>query len=134
MGFNGDLNVGLAYDENPKFNSGVNLNYRNGKVNLYDNYSNNISQNENVGDIFRPDNNSSQFFDYFKPNKSTAIQESFLLYYDKVYFALIVLTSSNKPYLYWSSTSDWNNYISAGRYSAGQSFNTYIYPNKICDY
>ena len=35
IGFNGGLNVGLRYQKEAKFNSSINMNYRNGKVNLY---------------------------------------------------------------------------------------------------
>lgn len=70
IGFNGDVSTGLSYEKNPKFNSGINLNYRNGKVNAYGNYSNNFSVNENYGNIFRPDNNSTQLFNFKDDNKS----------------------------------------------------------------
>ena len=59
IGFNGDLSVGLTYEKNAKFNSGLNMNYRNGKFNLYGNFSNNVSKNEFGGNIFRPDDNSN---------------------------------------------------------------------------
>ncbi|WP_034057369.1 outer membrane beta-barrel family protein [Lacinutrix jangbogonensis] len=67
IGFNGNLNLGLAYDENAKFNSAIDMNYRNGKLNFYGNYGNNISKNNNEGYINRPDNNSEQIFS-FKDN------------------------------------------------------------------
>ena len=72
--------------------------------------------------------------DYFKPDASTAIKESYLMLWQGEYYAIIIFTSSDKPYLYWTSPINWDNYISAGKYSAGKSFNTYIYPNKLCDY
>ncbi len=62
VGFNGNFNVGLSHEVNPKFNSSLNMNYRNGKFNLYGNYSNNISKNRNFGNVNRPENNSEQFF------------------------------------------------------------------------
>ena len=34
IGFNGNLNVGLAYQDEPKFNSSIDANYRNGKFNF----------------------------------------------------------------------------------------------------
>lgn len=45
IGFNGSLNVGLSYEIEPKFNSSIDMNYRNGKVNFYGSYGNNISDN-----------------------------------------------------------------------------------------
>lgn len=34
IGFNGNINIGLRHQEEAKFNSSLDLNYRNGKVNL----------------------------------------------------------------------------------------------------
>nr|WP_321243620.1 outer membrane beta-barrel family protein [uncultured Psychroserpens sp.] len=62
VGFNGSFNVGLTYEREPKFNSALNMNYRNGKFNFFGNYSNNISKNRNRGNVFRPENNSEQLF------------------------------------------------------------------------
>jgi hypothetical protein len=62
IGFNGSVNLGLSYEVEPKFNSAINMNYRNGKFNFFGNYSNNISKNRNLGTISRPENNSEQFF------------------------------------------------------------------------
>lgn len=70
VGFNGNINVGLTYEEQAKFNAGLDLNYRNGKFNVYGNFSNNISKNENFGNIFRPDENSEQLFEFLDDNKS----------------------------------------------------------------
>ncbi|OUS02096.1 TonB-dependent receptor [Flavobacteriales bacterium 33_180_T64] len=62
VGFNGSVNFGLSKEIEAKFNSALNLNYRNGKFNFFGNYSNNISKNRNRGNVFRPGNNSEQFF------------------------------------------------------------------------
>lgn len=70
IGFNGNVNVGLTYDEEAKFNSSIDMNYRNGKVNLYGNYGNNIGKYVNYGHIYRVDENSEQFFDFSNNNKS----------------------------------------------------------------
>lgn len=70
IGFNGNVNVGLTYDEEAKFNSSIDMNYRNGKVNLYGNYGNNIGKYINYGHIVRVDENSEQFFDFNNNNKS----------------------------------------------------------------
>ena len=64
VGFNGTLNVGFSYEKKPKFNSGLDLNYRNGKINLYGSYSNNLSKNLNQGQVNRPTNNSGQSFKF----------------------------------------------------------------------
>ena len=70
IGFNGSINTGLTVGEEAKFNSSIDLNYRNGKFNLYGNYGNNIGKYINDGYIFRVDENSEQLFDFFNNNKS----------------------------------------------------------------
>ena len=51
VGFNGNLNVGLTYEIEPKFNSSIDMNYRNGKINLYGSYGNNIADNIQTIDL-----------------------------------------------------------------------------------
>ena len=70
IGFNGNFNTGLTIGEEAKFNSSIDLNYRNGKVNVYGNYGNNIGKYVNNGFINRPDENSRQDFDFLNNNKS----------------------------------------------------------------
>ncbi|WP_034259041.1 TonB-dependent receptor domain-containing protein [Altibacter lentus] len=74
IGFNGDLSVGLTYEEQAKFNSAFNTNYRNGKFNFYGNFSNNVSKNENFGTIFRPEENNRQFFEFLDSGKSNLVK------------------------------------------------------------
>ncbi len=74
IGFNGNVNIGLNYDENAKFNSSIDMNYRNGKINVYGNYGNNIAKNDNYGNIFRADDNSEQFFKFRDNSKSHLIK------------------------------------------------------------
>ena len=69
VGFNGDISTSLSHDEAAKFSSAINLNYRTGKFNVYTNYSNNIAKNVNNGHVFRPENNSEQFFEFLTNNK-----------------------------------------------------------------
>jgi iron complex outermembrane receptor protein len=70
IGFNGSANVGLTYETEAKFNAGLNMNYRNGKFNLYSNLNTNISKNQNYGQMFRPDDNTDQLFQFLDDNKS----------------------------------------------------------------
>lgn len=70
IGFNGNFNVGLAYDEEPKFNSSLDANYRNGKFNFYGSYSNNISKNFTYGNIDRIEQNINQSFNILDNNKT----------------------------------------------------------------
>ncbi len=70
IGFNGNVNIGLTQAIEAKFNSSIDLNYRNGKFNIYGNYGNNIGKYVNDGTILRLDENSLQDFDFFNNNKS----------------------------------------------------------------
>ncbi|MEP0132600.1 MAG: TonB-dependent receptor [Eudoraea sp.] len=70
IGFNGSLNTGLTVGEEAKFNSSIDLNYRQGKVNVYANLGNNIGNYVNNGFIYRIDENSEQLFDFFDNRKS----------------------------------------------------------------
>lgn len=70
IGFNGNVNMGLTKGVEAKFNSSIDLNYRNGKLNLYGSYGNNIGKYVNDGFIFRQEENSLQEFDFLNNNKS----------------------------------------------------------------
>ncbi len=70
IGFNGSVTTGLTQAIEAKFNSSIDLNYRNGKFNFYGNYGNNIGKYVNDGTILRLDENSLQAFDFFNNNKS----------------------------------------------------------------
>jgi len=70
VGFNGNVSLGLSHEKEAKFNSALNMNYRNGKFNLYGSYSNNISKNRNRGNVARPENNSEQFFKFLDKRQS----------------------------------------------------------------
>jgi iron complex outermembrane receptor protein len=70
VGFNGNTNVSLAYEKEPKFNSSIDMNYRNGKFNIYGSYSNNISKRVNQGYIDRVNQNILQELDILDINKS----------------------------------------------------------------
>ncbi|MEO6347355.1 MAG: outer membrane beta-barrel family protein [Aquaticitalea sp.] len=70
IGFNGNISLGLTKEIYAKFNSSIDMNYRNGKFNLYGNYGNNIGKSKNYGVIERLDDNSVQNFNFFNNNKS----------------------------------------------------------------
>ncbi|AWX45501.1 hypothetical protein HME9304_02521 [Flagellimonas maritima] len=69
-GFNGTITTGLTQAIEAKFNSSIDLNYKQGKFNFYGNYGNNIGKYVNDGTILRLDENSLQAFDFFNNNKS----------------------------------------------------------------
>ncbi|RXG21157.1 TonB-dependent receptor domain-containing protein [Leeuwenhoekiella aequorea] len=94
IGFNGDVSAGVSYEKNAQFNSGLNLNYRNGKYNLYSNYSNNISKNANYGTIFREGDNSTQYFDMLNDQKSHLLKLGLDVYLNDKN-TLSVFTSQN---------------------------------------
>jgi outer membrane receptor protein involved in Fe transport len=73
-GFNGSLNTNWSKEINSKFNSGLNLNYRTGKFNIYGNYSNNISENANHGHIDRTQDLSEQFFNFNDDRESHIVK------------------------------------------------------------
>src|SRR5690606_28072859 len=68
IGFNGNLNLGLTMAEEAKFNSSIDLNYRNGKFNFYGNYGNNIGKWINEGKIYRVADNFRQDLDILNDN------------------------------------------------------------------
>ncbi|MBT8253394.1 MAG: TonB-dependent receptor, partial [Bacteroidia bacterium] len=70
IGFNGNVNVGLAYEREPKFNSSIDMNYRNGKFNFFGNWSNNVSKNINYGFIDREEQDILQTIDILDDRKS----------------------------------------------------------------
>jgi len=70
IGFNGNFNVGLTYEKREKFNSSIDMNYRNGKFNLFGSANTNNSKNENYGNINRPADNSDQIFEILDTNNS----------------------------------------------------------------
>jgi len=100
LGFNGNLSMGLTYERTPKFNSALTTNYRNGKLNVYANYSNNISENKNHGNINRPENNSKQLFSFNDNTKNHLIKFG-VDYYINEKHTLSVFTNQN--------TSDYKN-------------------------
>ena len=70
VGFNGNTSVGMSHEFRPKFNSSLNMNYRNGKFNLYGNGSTNISKNVNYGYVDRIEQNTLQTVNILNNNKS----------------------------------------------------------------
>ncbi|WP_340199271.1 TonB-dependent receptor domain-containing protein [Ascidiimonas sp. W6] len=80
IGFNGTINMGLTQGIEAKFNTSLDLNYRNGKFNVYGNIGTNIGKYINDGHIFRVVENSEQFFDFFNNNKSYLYKIGFDFY------------------------------------------------------
>ncbi|MDC8005442.1 TonB-dependent receptor [Aureisphaera galaxeae] len=74
IGFNGNANVAFTYEEQPKFNSSIDMNYRNGKLNFYGNWGHNTSKNENFGNILRPGDDTEQLFEFLDDNQSNLVK------------------------------------------------------------
>ncbi len=74
IGFNGNANVALTYEEQPKFNSSIDMNYRNGKLNFYGSWGHNTSKNENFGNVFRPGDDTEQFFKFLDDSQSNLVK------------------------------------------------------------
>ncbi|NER09154.1 Outer membrane receptor proteins, mostly Fe transport [Muriicola jejuensis] len=80
IGFNGNLNTGLTVGIEAKYNASLDLNYRNGKLNLYGNIGTNIGKYVNDGNIYRVVENSQQFFEFMNNNKSYLYKIGFDFY------------------------------------------------------
>ncbi len=74
QGFNSNLNVGLSYEKEPKFNGSLDMNYRQGKFNFYTSYNANVSRNVNYGNIFRTGEESNQLFDFLDERTSNLVK------------------------------------------------------------
>ncbi len=74
LGANGNVSVGLTFDEQARYNGAFDLNYRNGKFNVYGNFSNSVGKSENYGHIFRPDENILQDLDFLSNDKSNLLK------------------------------------------------------------
>ncbi|NNK60493.1 MAG: TonB-dependent receptor [Flavobacteriaceae bacterium] len=94
QGFNGSVSTNLSYEREAKFNSSLNLNYRTGKINIYGNWSGNIAKNQNRGNVFRPENNSDQFFKFLDDRKSHLFKVGLDVYLDEKN-TISVFTSQN---------------------------------------
>jgi len=68
IGFNGNLNVGLSYQIEPKFNSSIDANYRNGKLNFYGSYGNSIADNVTFVNLNQTQTTLNQNIDILNEN------------------------------------------------------------------
>ncbi len=69
-GFNGSLNTGLTYGENARFNGSIDLNYRQGKFNMYANLGTNLGKRHNQNDLNQTGRNAKQEIDIYNDNNS----------------------------------------------------------------
>ena len=52
-GANGNIASGVAFGHTPKYNNSLSLNYRNKKINIFSNYSNNYGKSRNFFNLYR---------------------------------------------------------------------------------
>ena len=95
LGFNGNFSTGISYEKTAKLTNALTTNYRNGKFNVFANYSNNISKNKNNGFIKRPENNSKQLFKFNDDSKSHLLKFG-VDYYINDKHTLSIFTNQNK--------------------------------------
>ncbi|HKO78356.1 MAG TPA: TonB-dependent receptor, partial [Flavobacterium sp.] len=76
IGFNGSANTGITVGETPKSNSSFDMNYRNGKVNMYGNYGLTNGKYHNYGKVetFDPNEENVQNFDFTNENTSHLVK------------------------------------------------------------
>lgn len=79
-GFNGSYNGNITFAKVPKFNQGLDLNYRKGKVNFFGNYNNADQKTFNGGVMTQLDDNSQQIFDIVNNNKTHTFKVGFDIY------------------------------------------------------
>jgi len=79
-GFNGSYNGNVTFAKVPKFNQGLDLNYRKGKVNFFGNYNYSDQKTLNGGVMTQLDDNSQQIFDIVNDNKVHTFKVGFDIY------------------------------------------------------
>lgn len=79
-GFNGSYNGNITFARAPKFNQGIDLNLRKGKVNFFGNYGYTDHRGYNWGLMEQLDDKSSQKFDIVNDNKSHTFKVGFDIY------------------------------------------------------
>jgi iron complex outermembrane recepter protein len=94
IGFNGNISTGLTVGQEAKFNSSLDLNYRNGGINLYGNAGTNIGKWVNDGFIYRSEERLNQDFDFFNNNKSYLYKLGFDIYFND-HHTLSLFTNQN---------------------------------------
>ncbi|REE24362.1 outer membrane receptor protein involved in Fe transport [Winogradskyella pacifica] len=110
IGFNGNINFGLSHDIEAKFNSSIDANYRNGKLNVYGSYSNSIAKNANNGAFNRTEQGIEQNFDILNNNKSHLFKVG-VDYYLNDKNTISVFTNQN-IFDNWSTADSNINYLS----------------------
>ncbi|SDR66656.1 outer membrane beta-barrel protein [Gramella sp. MAR_2010_147] len=83
QGFNGNLNTGVTFGENTRFNGTLDMNYRKGKFNIYTNLGTNVGPRENGGTLGLPEQNIEQVFSVANERTSYLYKVGVDFYLDK---------------------------------------------------
>lgn len=94
LGFNVNINTGFTYQDNPKWNTGIDMNYRNGDFNFYGSWGGNYNKNANFGFVDRQEANIFQEFDIFDDSNSNLVKLG-VDYYINDKHTLSVFTNQN---------------------------------------
>ncbi|UUV21524.1 outer membrane beta-barrel family protein [Paenimyroides aestuarii] len=79
-GFNGSYNGNITFARVPKFNQGLDLNYRKGKINFFGNYNYSDQKTLNGGTMTQLDDMSQQIFDIVNDNITHVFKVGFDFY------------------------------------------------------
>ncbi|WP_299207881.1 TonB-dependent receptor [uncultured Dokdonia sp.] len=94
LGTNVNINTGITYQDNPKWNTGIDVNYRNGKFNLFGSWGGNYNKNANFGFVDREQDQIFQDFDFFDDSNSNLFKVG-VDYYINDKNTLSVFTNQN---------------------------------------
>ena len=94
LGFNTNINLGYTIQDRAKYNAGVDMNYRNGKVNLYGSWGGNWSDNINFGNIDSDPRAIYQNF-YFTDNNNSNLLKLGVDFYINEKNTLSIFTNQN---------------------------------------
>lgn len=70
LGFNGNYSFNANHGLSTRYSNSLDMNYRNGKINLYGNYGNNLNENKNRGVVDDFNKNIQQKFDMLNKGDS----------------------------------------------------------------
>ncbi|TDD96973.1 TonB-dependent receptor domain-containing protein [Flavobacterium cellulosilyticum] len=112
VGFNGNLNGGITQGKTPKFNGSTDMNYRNGKFNLFGNYGLNSGKQTRNGFVqfLTPGQENNQSFNFDNRNTSNLLKMGFDFY----------LNDTNTFSIYTIQNSSFNK---------GNSLTSIVYPD-----
>ena len=79
-GFNGSYTGNVTLANLPKYNQGIDLNFRKGKINIFGNYNYNNNKTKNWGEITQLNDNSKQLFNILNKHETHTFKVGFDVY------------------------------------------------------